>query len=409
MKKVLVLFLFILVFPIFADDFTLDEWLSLYKEGFFGEVEEPPAEFLLYPMDRLGLRLIINEEETVKEEEPVLSAGNDTPGFISSLQLVIKEDEKTSSVEKSSAVVVPGLRLVTEEEAVAPAEDDLVVEEEQLLAETDSNYDDLFDEDLFFFEGPPLIFEVPAFEMRSFDDIFPSLTRRQRSSALGRYGLRYYYTNDESPRIVPSPESGIDITESVMKRNPSHIIEAIALVPYMEKEFDLLDIYNALGRISNIKDYPVPYYQSDYYVFSESNRIESNRRRRAIPDPAPATTLPFSETIYLKLNEVTIGNVFLRGDVSVSAYGITYNMTNFADVRYFLVPVMRAERFSTILYLEPIKEGVLIYCTVGFYIPNFVADRVNLTPNINRRLDVFVSWITDGLRRQENAAARQQD
>ena len=85
-------------------------------------------------------------------------------------------------------------------------------------------------------------------------------------------------------------------------------------------------------------------------------------------------------------------------------YGITYSMTNFAAVRYFLVPIMGVERFITIIYLEPVKEGILIYSMTGFYLPGFIADRVNLTPNINRRIEIFINWITDGLRKQESAA-----
>ena len=88
--------------------------------------------------------------------------------------------------------------------------------------------------------------------------------------------------------------------------------------------------------------------------------------------------------------------------MSISMYGITYSMTNFTDVRYFLVPIKKAERFTTIIYCEPIKEGILFYSMSGFYLPGFIADRVNLTPSINRRIEIFINWITDGLRMQES-------
>ena len=221
--------------------------------------------------------------------------------------------------------------------------------------------------------------------------------------AMSNRGLRYSFVKDESPRLVPNPDFGIDLLGSVMKKNPSHIIEALVVVPYNEKELDLLDIYNALGRIEKIKDYPASFDGNEFYVFTESTRIESNRNRRAVSDPLPAVTLPFSETMYLRLKEFSYGNLFIRGDVSISMYGITYSMTNFTDVRYFLIPIMKAERFITIIYLEPVKEGILIYSVTGFYIPGFIADRVDLTPSINRRIEIFINWITDGLREQESA------
>ena len=226
--------------------------------------------------------------------------------------------------------------------------------------------------------------------------------------AMSDNGLRRFFAKNESPMLIPNPDFGIDLLSSVMKKNPSHLIEALVVVPYNERELDLLDVYNALGRIEKIKDHPASSRGNDLYIITESTRIESARNRRAISDPSPAVTLPFSETMYLRLKEINFGNLFIRADVSISMYGITYSMTNFADVRYFLVPIMRAERFTTIIYLEPVKEGILIYSMSGFYLPGFISDRVNLTPNINRRIEIFIKWITEGLRKQESTAVEQE-
>jgi hypothetical protein len=275
-----------------------------------------------------------------------------------------------------------------------PDEEDLSGEETLLAEET------FFDEDTLLFEAPPLIFEVPMFQIRSLDTLFPDFSWIQRIMATSNVGLRHSFARGESPTLVPNPDLRIDLLSSVMSKNPSHLIEALVVVPYNEKELDLLDIYNALGRIGAIKDHPVLLNGSDFYIFTESTRIESASNRRAISDPSPAVMLPFSETMYLRIREITFGNLFLRADISISMYGITYSMTNFTDVRYFLIPIMRAERFITIIYLEPVMEGILIYSMSGFYLPGFIADRVNLTPNINRRIEIFIKWITDGLRQQ---------
>ena len=278
---------------------------------------------------------------------------------------------------------------------------------EEILPGEETSLDEIaFPDDAFFFEAPPLIFEVPVYEVRSFSTIFPTLSPRQRVTAMSSNGLRNYFLREESSTLIPNPDLGIDLIGSVMRKNPSHLIEALAVVPYNGRELDLLDIYNALGRIEKIKDQSVILNGNDFYVFTESTRIESARSRRAISDPTPAVTLPFSETMYLRLKEINMGNLFIRGEISISMYGITYSMTNFTDVRYYLVPIMRAERYITVIYLEPVTEGILIYSVTGFYLPGFIADRVNLTPNINRRIRIFVNWITDGLRLQENIAVR---
>lgn len=292
-----------------------------------------------------------------------------------------------------------GDELLLGEESV-PEEEELFPDEEDTLSDEFFDDDDIFPDDgAFAFEAPTLILEVPVFETRSINQLFPNFSRVQKVRAMSETGLRYYFQSDGSPSLIPDPASGIDILSIVMGKNPSHIIEALAVVPYSGREYDMLDIYNALGRIENIKDYTVPLNGKDFSVFLETTRIQNARNRRSIPDPPPSNNLPFSETMYLSFKDAYMGNLYIRGDVSVSIYGITYSMTNFADVRYFLLPVMKAERFSAVIYLEPLVEGILIYCMSGFYLPGFIAERVNLTPNINRRITVFINWITDGLKR----------
>jgi len=265
-------------------------------------------------------------------------------------------------------------------------------------------YDDYFFDDDFFLQYPTLIIETPKFQMRSFDAVFPGLSWEQRAMATSTVGLRNFFMKGESPMLVPNPDSGIDLLDSVREKDPSHLIEALLVVPYNGQEIDLLEIYNALGMIENIKDYSVWVNGRDYYAITESSRIVSASNRRDIPDPPPAERLPFSETMYLRIREIDFGNFFLRGDVSISLYGMTYRMTNFTDIRVLLIPIMRAERFNIIVYLEPVEEGILVYCVSGFYMPAFIVSMFNLTSSINNRVTILINWMIDSLRKQGSAA-----
>jgi hypothetical protein len=402
-KTACLLLLFILISPLFSplyaesfpDEELSDDGIFFLEELFTFEDAFSFEEFLM------GAGAFLNEETLFDEES--------FPGDETLFSEETFSDEETFSGEET----LPGEEIFLSEETppaegalpseeVRPSEEALPTEETLLADKTfDKTFlddDDFLDIDAFFFEAPDLIFEVPVFELRSFDTIFPNFSRGQRMMAMSDEGLRNSFVRNEPPTLVPNPNLGIDIMGSVMKKNPSHLIEALVVMPYHEKEFDLLDIYNALGRIGKIKDHPASLNDNDLYIFTESTRIESTRNRRAVSDPLPAVTLPFSETIYLRLKEINFGNLFIRADISISMHGITYSMTNFTDVRYFLVPIMKAERFITIIYLEPVKEGILIYSMSGFYMPGFIADKVNLTHNINRRIEIFINWINDGLR-----------
>ncbi|MDR2942662.1 MAG: hypothetical protein LBV17_08755 [Treponema sp.] len=306
---------------------------------------------------------------------------------------------------------------IDEQPAVEPAAGPATGDEVPLVQETSPieesvvtgpaiEYDDSFDDDAFFFEAPTLVFEAVPIEPRSFNDIFPDFSRSQIIRAMNETGLRYAFEKGGSPALIPNPDSGIDLLSGVMAKKPSHVIEALVVVPYKKRELDMLDVYNALGRVKNIKDHKAYINGREIVIFKDTTRLVSAKNRKPIPDPSPTNTLPYSETMYLLFLDPYLGDLYLRGDVSISLYGLTYSMTNFRDVSYSIFKVMKAERFTAVIYAEPIKEGILIYSVSGLYLPNFIAKRVNLTPNMNRRITVLLNWITEGLRIEEE---RRQD
>ena len=267
-----------------------------------------------------------------------------------------------------------------------------------------ADYDDE-DLDYLFFEAPDLVFEAPRFQIRSLDAVFPNLSRSEKRTVMDDYGLRYSFDRKGAPSIMPASNSGISLYNSVMQRNPSHVVEALVVVPYNERELDLLDVYNALGRVTHIKDQILVYASGrTLAVFKDTTRLDNAQSRRAIPDPAPTNRLPYSETMYVRFTDNYIGNLFLRGDITQSLYGLTYNLTNFRDVNFSIFRIMKSERISIILYLEPVTEGILIYSMAGFFLPDFIMSRLNLTVNINNRITVLLNWIVEGLRIQETIA-----
>ena len=290
-----------------------------------------------------------------------------------------------------------------QEFALAEEQNEATVDSEELASVQKHASDDdfySFDDDYFFFEAPDLVIEVPPFEPRSFSDIFPKVNKRLASNGTG---LRYSFERGEVPFLVPNPDSGLDLVSGVMKKDPSHVIEALVLIPYKERELDMLDIYNALARIENIKDHTLPTSSgTPFQVFKETTRLVSASDRKAIPDPEPSTVLPYSETMYLRFTDTHIGSLFLRGDMFIDLYGITYNMTNFRDINFSIFSIMKAEKVAIMIYIEPTTDGILIYSVTGITLPGFLIKRMNLTPNINARIRVLIEWITDGLRKQEN-------
>ena len=246
-----------------------------------------------------------------------------------------------------------------------------------------------------------LTFALPlCAEPRSFEEIFPNLTQNQKKTALSSDGLKRSFRKNSHPALTPAPNLGIDLAGTVMEKQPSHIIEALVVVPYNGKELDRLDAYNAIGRIKNIKNH---FYfnaaeNKNIVIFKDTTRLESAQKRNPVPDPPPALRLPSSETVYLRFDDANFGNLYIQGDVSISPYGITYNMTNFVPVRFLVFTIMKAEKFSAVVYIEPVIEGILVYGMSGIDLPGFIAGRLNVSSDIEKRLTVLVNWLTDGLR-----------
>ena len=239
-----------------------------------------------------------------------------------------------------------------------------------------------------------------ASPLRSIDYIFPYLDRNQRAEVFTAEGLRNTFLEHETPLLIPAAGSGVNILGTVMDKNPLQLVEALVVVPYSRRILSKLDAYNAIGRIGDIRNQLIYSYSRDMYIplFEESTRLYNGRRNRPIPDPPPATELPCSETVYIRLRDTFFGTTYLRGSLTTGSYGITYYLTNNAAIWFLLFPVMRAERFAAILYVEPVAEGMLVYSVAGIAIPEFIANRVNLAANIDRRITVFMNWLSTSFR-----------
>jgi len=236
--------------------------------------------------------------------------------------------------------------------------------------------------------------------LRSLDEIFPDLSRIQRWRVFTVRGLRNTFHRNEAALFIPSSKSGIDLLGTIRDSNPVQTVEALVVVPYSGRTLNTLDAYNAIGRIQNISNYLVYSSSRDRFIplFEESTRLDNGQRNRPIPDPPPATRLPASETMYICLRDTFFGNTYFRGNLSTGPHGITYSLTNNTAVWYLVFPVMGAEKFAAILYVEPLREGMLIYSVAGIDIPEFIASRINLAFNIDRRVTIFINWLSDGLR-----------
>ncbi|MDR3020944.1 MAG: hypothetical protein LBU66_08620 [Treponema sp.] len=237
-------------------------------------------------------------------------------------------------------------------------------------------------------------------QTRSFDDIFPNISQDVRSASFQDLGYVKSSQKTSGFVILGQRNSFLDpsIINMVLNRNPGYLVESIMVIDALEP-VSLLDVYNALGNVRGLKGrlYDSATRNQEIPLFEDATRITSERQTTAIPDPAPARNLPKKETVYIRLRDVNFGNTFYRGEMELVQYGLRYTLSNFRNMTYLLVPVIREEKFIAQLYIEPIKEGVLIYSIAGTDISDFFASKIHINSAISKRLAVITSWVSDGI------------
>ena len=237
--------------------------------------------------------------------------------------------------------------------------------------------------------------------LRSFNEVFPGISAERKKAIFSEEGLIRVLRGGQQVELIPASGSAVDLYSELMRRQHNFRAEMLIVIPHSpERLLDKLDAYNALGNVRDLggRLYFSHTRQAMTPLFEEATRIESDRRTAAIPDPQPAHTLPNAETIFIRLRDTNFGNTFYRGEFSTNAYGIIYRLTNFRTIRFLFFPVLREENLSAVLYMEPLQEGMLVYVIAGADVSNFVAGRIDIPSAIAKRGEVFLQWVSDGLK-----------
>lgn len=246
------------------------------------------------------------------------------------------------------------------------------------------------------------VFNVCPDELRAFDEIFPNLGRDVRNASFSSAGF-YKSSRITSGHNIIGRNAEIDpqITEIVLTKNPGFLVESILVIPPKQNKITILDIYNSLQNVRDLKGrlYYSETKKQTTPLFEDATRLKSEKQTTAIPDPPPASAVPQTETVYVRLKDVNFGNSFYRGDMALVQNGLRYSLTNFRHLTYLLVPVIKEGNFFAQLYIEPIREGVLIYSIAGADISDFFSSKIGMDSAISKRLGVITAWAADGIAR----------
>jgi hypothetical protein len=235
-------------------------------------------------------------------------------------------------------------------------------------------------------------------QTRSFDDLFSFLDTEKRDAVFSSDGFLAASKNSRELVLCPAlPET--DIAGPVLSKNPRFLVESLLVLPYESSPPDLTDIYNALGKIQNLKGrlYHSATRDRDVPLFEDATRLEGPQKLIPIPDAPNISEAPPEETMYMRLRDINFGNSFYRADIRVNQRGLLYRLSNFKALSYLVIPVIGREKFIAQMYIEPLAEGILLYSIAGADVSDFVASQIDIPSAIQKRLEVIIGWVVDGL------------
>jgi hypothetical protein len=239
---------------------------------------------------------------------------------------------------------------------------------------------------------------MPLFsQTRSLEAVFPRLSPETAALVFSPQGFIQSLKKNEGFHLLDSSGLNPRITGAVLGGDPLFLIETLLVVPQTNKT--LLDIYNALGNVRNLKGrlYHSSTRNQNVPLFEDATRIAGERKNSPIQDPGPAASVPASETIYLRIKDANFGNTFYREELSREEFGLRYRLSNYKNLSYLLMPVIKEEKFVAQIYLEPVAEGILIYSIAGVDVSDFISSRIDMASAVSKRLDVIIAWVVDGI------------
>jgi hypothetical protein len=233
-------------------------------------------------------------------------------------------------------------------------------------------------------------------QLRSFNDLYPNFQSGQREEVFAE-GLSRSGKGSDGLTMIPRTSGNPEIASRITGKTPSFIVESLRVIP--GNRAGLLSVYNALGKIRNLKGRVYHSATRDKYtpLFEDATRVESQRRMNAVNDPPAAAAVPSSETFYARLKDVNFGNCYYRITLSSNSRSILCDLGNFKTIYYGIFPVMKENNFTAVLYVEPVAEGLLIYSVSAAEVSDFVAGKIEITSALRKRLDVIIGWMVDGI------------
>ncbi|MCA1951314.1 MAG: hypothetical protein LDL24_12130 [Treponema sp.] len=245
---------------------------------------------------------------------------------------------------------------------------------------------------------------TPVFSQnRSIQTLYPDLQKDKLILFSTEDGsLEILEGSKQKTQFEPKLEPPFGFKDIIQQGKPTFVIETVRLLP-LSKPVSISRIYAALSRIRDLagRTYQSASRGKEVPLFETASRIESLKRTNPVQDPVFPNNenikIPTSDSFYISLKDINFGNSFYKVDMRTYDKGFLFILSNAKSLSYGIIPVIGENKFISILYVEPLTEGLLLYNQAGAQVGSLISSQVHMPSAIRKRLDVFIDWFLDGL------------
>jgi hypothetical protein len=236
---------------------------------------------------------------------------------------------------------------------------------------------------------------------RSITDLYPNQGNDSLQNLFSEHGfIQTLEKSVQEPMFEPLLHPPFQFNTVIQQRKPSFVIESARIIP-VQKSVSLQHIFISLNRVRDLagRTYKSSSRGKEVPLFETATRIESLKKPIPLEDPRYTITdvIPSKQVFNILLKDINFGKSYYKVEMQTYDKGLLFILTNAKALSYGIIPVIGEDHFISILYIEPLKEGLLLYNQAGAQVNSLIASQVHMPSAIRKRLDVFIDWLLDGL------------
>jgi hypothetical protein len=250
--------------------------------------------------------------------------------------------------------------------------------------------------------GIQLFAEYPTAESGAYLNNLGSLELQE----LKRAGLVFRYDEElKGPLYLPDSEFKSVVEDLHVKLAPEIMVEAFYFMDYPDSvSADKAEILNLISelthKVSSISG--VKYFsrtKQDYAVlFDTVYAVDNPSSGKRIADPVGGTMKTGSDSVYLFMDEHSMGPGFYRMDFLTSTDEMAVTLTNESSMKKVIKAVNPGD-MKIFLQLIPCSDGILVYGYCGVVLQNDGFVNLLLDPyySFYRRMTSMETWLYNSL------------